>query len=53
MSDDQINSGYDFIKSIQNKMVEVHLTDDSIAKGKFVCIDGNMNIVLEGCTHQT
>jgi len=32
---------------MSRKKVKVHLTDNSVAEGTFVCIDGNLNIVLE------
>jgi len=36
-----------FITSIKGRAVRVKLTDNSVYEGKFICIDGNLNVVLE------
>ena len=36
-----------FIASIKGRAVQVKLTDNSLYEGKFVCIDGHLNVVLE------
>ena len=43
----EIKTPPQFIKSITNQSVLVHMADESIIEGKFICIDGNLNVVLE------
>ena len=47
-----IKNPNDFIRSMQDRQVEIHLQDDGIVTGTFVCLDGNLNVVLRDCTDQ-
>jgi len=37
----------DFLKALKNQQVRVKLNDGSNYVGTFVCMDGNLNVVLE------
>ena len=39
----------DFIKMIKGKPVQVKLNDGTEYRGTFICLDGNLNVVLEKC----
>ena len=41
------SSGHDFLKLIKGNSVLVKLNDDSCYTGTFICMDGNLNVVLE------
>jgi len=42
----------DFLKMIKGRPVIVKLNDGTIYKGTFICLDGNLNTVLEKCEEQ-
>ena len=39
----------DFLKMIKGRPIRVKLNDGTEYKGTFICLDGNLNIVLEKC----
>lgn len=39
----------DFLKMIKGRPVTVKLNDGTIYRGTFICLDGNLNTVLEKC----
>ena len=41
------SSGHDFLKLIKGNPVLVKLNDGSCYTGTFICMDGNLNVVLE------
>ena len=40
-------SGHEFLKLIKGNAVLVKLNDGACYKGTFICMDGNLNVVLE------
>ena len=40
----------DFLQNLKNKRIYVKLNDNSVYEGNLICIDGNLNTVLESVT---
>ena len=40
----------DFLNKIKGKRCMVKLNDASVYAGSFICMDGNLNVVLENAT---
>ena len=49
-SNSKSRSAGDFLSQIKGKRVLVKLNDGTVYAGSFICMDGNLNVVLEKVT---